>query len=293
MNKRVSVREIFDTNPFSPYQVWVGFLCFCITFFEGFDLMITGVTLPSIAAFLHSKPTRPRPRGKRGFGGTFGRRHLPRPAGLLLGMEEDARYLCHRFRRFYRNDCLYRKSAGVRAVSVPRRCRFGRSYPVFPRLRLRILAPTRMRRLLPRPCTPVWLSGSVIAGIAAAYLLPAYGWQSLYFVGGILPAVIGVLLIFGLPETLDFLIGRGKGKKRILRRRLKDRPCPGTGGGDRVLLYRKEASRRAGEAPLHGRARLFHHNDLGAFHLDLLHHVVPDGMVPHPAQEERRDRATV
>ena len=56
MNRRVSITEVFDTNPFSPYQVWVCFLCFCVPFFEGFDLMVIGVTMPSIAKFLHCKP---------------------------------------------------------------------------------------------------------------------------------------------------------------------------------------------------------------------------------------------
>ena len=27
----MSVREVFDSSPFTPYQVWICFLCFCVT----------------------------------------------------------------------------------------------------------------------------------------------------------------------------------------------------------------------------------------------------------------------
>ncbi len=44
--------------------------------------------------------------------------------------------------------------------------------------------------------------GAVLAGVISAQLLPAFGWRSLFIVGGILPIVVTVVLIFGLPESL-------------------------------------------------------------------------------------------
>ena len=56
-SKTVSVREVFDANPVaSSYQIWVCFLCFLVTFLDGFDLTVIGVAMPKIADFLHSKP---------------------------------------------------------------------------------------------------------------------------------------------------------------------------------------------------------------------------------------------
>ena len=90
MNRTVSVSEIFDTNPFSSYQVWVCFLSFCIMFLEGFDMMIIGVALPKIADFLHSKPSAlglALSAGQVGpLVGAVGRGHGRRP----LGAEADA-----------------------------------------------------------------------------------------------------------------------------------------------------------------------------------------------------------
>jgi AAHS family 4-hydroxybenzoate transporter-like MFS transporter len=43
--------------------------------------------------------------------------------------------------------------------------------------------------------------GGVLAGLAAAALLPAYGWQSVFVVGGVLPLGIVLLLWAVLPES--------------------------------------------------------------------------------------------
>lgn len=43
--------------------------------------------------------------------------------------------------------------------------------------------------------------GGVFAGIAAAKLLPLYGWPSLFVAGGVLPIAIAALLWFALPES--------------------------------------------------------------------------------------------
>ena len=56
-SKAVSVRDVFDASPVvSSYQIWVCFLCFLVTFLEGFDYTVIGVAMPKIADFLHSKP---------------------------------------------------------------------------------------------------------------------------------------------------------------------------------------------------------------------------------------------
>ena len=43
--------------------------------------------------------------------------------------------------------------------------------------------------------------GGVLAGVAAAKLLPTYGWPSLFVAGGILPIIIAAMLWVGLPES--------------------------------------------------------------------------------------------
>ena len=56
--------------------------------------------------------------------------------------------------------------------------------------------------------------GGVVAGAVAAALLPAYGWPSLFLVGGIMPLVIALLLQIGLPESPAFLAQKESGEGR-------------------------------------------------------------------------------
>jgi AAHS family 4-hydroxybenzoate transporter-like MFS transporter len=54
-------------------------------------------------------------------------------------------------------------------------------------------------------CVPL---GGMLAGLYAGYILPAFGWRTLFWVGGAFPAVLGVILIALLPESPRFLVRR-------------------------------------------------------------------------------------
>jgi len=47
--------------------------------------------------------------------------------------------------------------------------------------------------------------GGALAGFASAALVPTYGWQVLFFIGGVAPVVFALAAIFGLPESIKFM----------------------------------------------------------------------------------------
>ena len=49
--------------------------------------------------------------------------------------------------------------------------------------------------------------GGFFAGQIAAQSLPHWGWQGIFYVGGIVPLVLLVVLIFILPESPQFQRG--------------------------------------------------------------------------------------
>ena len=57
--------------------------------------------------------------------------------------------------------------------------------------------------------------GFVVAGAMAAWLLPLYGWRSLFWVGAAAPLLLAVFLVTSLPDSLDFLIRRNAPADRI------------------------------------------------------------------------------
>jgi MFS transporter, AAHS family, 4-hydroxybenzoate transporter len=48
--------------------------------------------------------------------------------------------------------------------------------------------------------------GASLGGFLSAYLMPQFGWQSVFIAGGLLPLVLVVLLVFELPESVRYLV---------------------------------------------------------------------------------------
>ncbi|MEJ8849971.1 MFS transporter [Variovorax rhizosphaerae] len=55
-------------------------------------------------------------------------------------------------------------------------------------------------------CVPL---GGMLAGLFASVVLPLYGWRGLFFIGGAIPMVMGILLLFKLPESPRYLARHG------------------------------------------------------------------------------------
>ncbi|MBP6862748.1 MAG: MFS transporter [Neisseriaceae bacterium] len=48
-------------------------------------------------------------------------------------------------------------------------------------------------------------AGALLGGLVAAAIIPRWGWESVFFLGGILPLLLGIVMVFTLPESLQFL----------------------------------------------------------------------------------------
>jgi AAHS family 4-hydroxybenzoate transporter-like MFS transporter len=59
--------------------------------------------------------------------------------------------------------------------------------------------------------------GAAVAGFIATYLIPRFGWRSVFYFGGTVPLVIGLLMFVSLPESLQFLTLRKKSRDVIVR----------------------------------------------------------------------------
>src|SRR5580693_408824 len=51
--------------------------------------------------------------------------------------------------------------------------------------------------------------GGVMVGLLAPRLIATLGWQSLLYIGGILPFGLSIVLIRALPDSIEFLVMRG------------------------------------------------------------------------------------
>src|SRR5262245_17698941 len=69
-------------------------------------------------------------------------------------------------------------------------------------------SPKRSRVVLVMGITVGFTAGAAIGGFVAAWMIPAFGWRSVFYFGGIIPLVGAIAMIWGLPESLQFLAVR-------------------------------------------------------------------------------------
>jgi MFS transporter, AAHS family, 4-hydroxybenzoate transporter len=58
--------------------------------------------------------------------------------------------------------------------------------------------------------------GAMLGGLLAAQIIPAFGWESVFYVGGSIPLILIPILAAILPESIRYLVVRRKEPKRIL-----------------------------------------------------------------------------
>ena len=59
--------------------------------------------------------------------------------------------------------------------------------------------------------------GAAFGGPIAAWLIPLYGWRGVFYFGAVTPIVIAALMIFLLPESLQYLALRGHNPTKLAR----------------------------------------------------------------------------
>ena len=91
-------------------------------------------------------------------------------------------------------------------------------------------APTKSRGLKVTLLYLGYTGGSSGGGFLAAALIGAgYGWQSIFYVGGIVSLIIGCVLVVALPESVKYLVLKKGSDKRILHYVQKLKPSAGYG----------------------------------------------------------------
>jgi len=86
------------------------------------------------------------------------------------------------------------------------------------------LSPKRWRAMLVVLMFTGVTLGSGTPGPVAGWLVPQYGWQVVFLIGGIVPLAVGALLLFVLPESVKFLAALPERRARLLKTARAMRP---------------------------------------------------------------------
>ncbi|WP_414444053.1 MFS transporter [Burkholderia sp. 22PA0106] len=69
-------------------------------------------------------------------------------------------------------------------------------------------AAHRVKRMMIVSCG--FTLGAALGGFVSAALIPAFGWRAVFFTGGAVPLVLALAMLAWLPESLQFLVLKGR-----------------------------------------------------------------------------------
>ena len=206
-------QSFINAQPLSRYQWRVVILCFLIVFLDGLDTAAMGFIAPAPV------PARGIDRASLG----------PVMSAALIGMVFGALGSGPLADRFGRKVVL------VSAVLVFGGFSLASAYAsnVDQLLVLRFLTGLGLGAGMPNATTLLseyaerhksllvtsmfcgFNLGMAGGGFVSAKLIPMYGWHSLLLIGGVLPLILAVVLLFWLPESARYLVVRNRSVERI------------------------------------------------------------------------------
>ena len=216
----LDVTKLIDDGGLSRFQMAVVLLCGLVAILDGADTTSIAIAASTIAGLLNfpmsafgvvfAAGTLGAMLGAMTFGplaDRFGRKRLLIVATVLFAIFTFL--IAHA--TSYSTLVLYRFLAGLG---------LGGATPCFLAL-VSEYVPQRIRGTVVSVLWAAFPLGIMLGGFLNSYLVTTFGWQMIFYVGGVLPLLVAALLTLLLPESLQFLIGRSGDSlqaKRILAR---------------------------------------------------------------------------
>jgi MFS transporter, AAHS family, 4-hydroxybenzoate transporter len=212
----INIGELLENSQIGPLQIRVFLLCMICLIMDGFDVQAMGYVAPAIVADWGI------PRAQ--LGGVFAAANF----GVLLGSLVFSMVA----------DKLGRRPVLIFATFFFSIMAIATAYAqdVTQLLWLRFIAGIGMGCIMPNAtaligefspkrsrvtfmmCITVGFTvGAALGGFVAAWMIPAFGWQSVFIFGGVIPLVIALAMVWGLPESPQFLAVSGRGRDMLAR----------------------------------------------------------------------------
>ncbi|QGZ61795.1 MFS transporter [Paraburkholderia acidisoli] len=212
MKQTVEVTGVIDESRFGPWQLLVVVLCALCLVMDGFDVQAMGYVAPVvIREWGIAKETLAPVFGAGLFGMLVGSLTFSaladkigrRPVLIGATLFFSACMLATGFAHSIGELVAWRFVAGLGLGCImPNAMALAGEY-----------SPRRMRVTLMMIVSCGFTLGGVLGGLITAALIPAFGWRAVFFVGGAIPLVLGVLMWLALPESIQFLLFRQAGKR--------------------------------------------------------------------------------
>ena len=245
--REVNVADVVDGAPLGRFRVGVFVLLGACLVLDGFDVQAMGYVAPSLVREWGIPSARMGPVFGAGLLGLF-------LGSVALGMVAD---------RIGRRPVLLGATFVFSAFTLL--TALAGSMPQL--LAVRFLAGLGLGAMMPNATALVgeysarrhrvatmmivtngFMVGAVLGGFLSAWLIPAHGWRSVFWLGGLVPLALLLPMALWLPESLQFLAVRGGHPERLARWMARIDPRAPAGEGVRYVV-REE--RREGNPVAH------------------------------------------
>jgi len=216
MERAPTVSELIDRRSMGRYQIWTMALCGTVIVLDGFDTQSIGFLAPSMAETL-GIPIK-----------TFGPIFVAALIGLMISSMLSGPIADRWGRKWPIVTCTL--IFGMFAMLTARcstfdqvlACRFLTGLGLGGALSNSVAlmseyAPKRLLAVIVSMMFCGMPAGAVLATRVSAVMLPRWGWQSVFYAGGVLPLTLALLLIAILPESVRYLEVSGADQRKISR----------------------------------------------------------------------------
>lgn len=214
--RALTVSEIIDQRPLSRFQISTIVLCGLILLLDGFDTQCIGFLAPSISETLAIPLKSFGPVFSAGLIGLMIAAMAMGPAADRWGRKWPVVLSALTFAIF--------ALLTARAVSLEQLIAFrfltglglGGAMPNVVALTSEY-SPKRLQAVFVGILFVGMPLGALVGGLVSSVMIPLWGWRSVFYLGGLLPLAIAIILTKALPESVRFLTASGKNSAAISR----------------------------------------------------------------------------
>lgn len=206
----------FDRAPFSAFQFWVVAVCGLVAMLDGFDTQSIGYAAPRIADDWNIASSAFGPIFSAGLIGVGAGALVFGPIADKIGRKPVILLATAAFGLFALLTSVASSLEHLLILRFITGLGLGAALPNLIALTSEY-APARLRATAVMIMICGFPLGSTIGGLISAPLMDAFGWRSVFVMGGAAPLVLLPVLIFFLPESARFLANKGAAEERIRR----------------------------------------------------------------------------
>jgi AAHS family 4-hydroxybenzoate transporter-like MFS transporter len=237
----VDVPAFVDRQPVGAYQIRVLLICAAVLFIDGFDTQAIGYVAPAVAQEWKLARGSLGPVFSAGLFGLMigalifgpmadriGRRRIILASTLVFGIGTLLTVIAA-------------DTTWLIALRVLTGLGLGGAMPNAVALTSEF-SPHRRRATMVMIMFAGFSIGAALGGLLAAAMIPAFGWRSVFLVGGLVPLLLLPFLFKALPESIRFLAMIGGRDREVADLLQKVAPAASFAGGARFVVQEPKLS---------------------------------------------------